>query len=128
MKLNKPAKAAFERLSSLALKGVGGTAQLGSRQRGALSLARWFPVIASVCVVALAAWAVREGVAASSVPPASFQRLVLAPALPEAPFSLRLFTGPVKTNSRGEIITGPSDDPVKQLVGAEAAGDRKSVV
>ena len=125
MKFNQPAKAAFERLSNLRLNVVSETAQLRSRQRGALSLARWFPVMASVCVVALTTWVVREGVAAASVvPPTSFQRLVLAPALPEAPFSLRLFTGPVKTNSRGEIITGPGDDPVKQLVGAEAAGPR----
>ena len=54
----------------------------------------------------------------------SFERKVLAPSLPEAPFDLRFFSGAVKTNSRGEIITGPDSDPVKKLVGAEAAGSR----
>src|SRR5919107_3426719 len=62
------------------------------------------------------------GIGARAAP--VFERKVLAPALPEAPFSLRYFSGPVKTNSRGEIITGPDDDPVKKLVGAEAAGPR----
>ncbi|HEX9140828.1 MAG TPA: hypothetical protein VF833_01270, partial [Gaiellaceae bacterium] len=33
----------------------------------------------------------------------------------------------MKTNSRGEIITGPNDDPVKKLVGAEAAGQRAGI-
>jgi DNA-binding beta-propeller fold protein YncE len=55
---------------------------------------------------------------------ANFVPTVLSPALPEAPFDLRYFSGPVKTNSRGEIITGRDDDPVKKLVGAEAAGPR----
>ena len=49
---------------------------------------------------------------------------MLAPALPESPFGLRFFPGAVKTNSRGEIITGPNDDPVKNIVGAESAGER----
>jgi hypothetical protein len=44
--------------------------------------------------------------------------------LPESPFELRFFSGAVKTNSRGDIITRPDDDPVKNLVGAESAGDR----
>jgi hypothetical protein len=30
----------------------------------------------------------------------------------------------VKTDSRGEIITGRNNDPVKRIVGAEAAGPR----
>lgn len=42
----------------------------------------------------------------------------------EAPFELRFFTTPVKTNSQGQIITGPTSDPVKKIVGAEAAGER----
>jgi DNA-binding beta-propeller fold protein YncE len=58
------------------------------------------------------------------MPSAVFERMVLAPALPEAPFRLRFFSGPVKTDSAGRIITGPSDDPVKNLVGAEPAGVR----
>ena len=45
-------------------------------------------------------------------------------SLPEAPFDLRIFTGAVKTDSRGEIIDGADTDPVKKLVGAEAAGPR----
>jgi Uncharacterized conserved protein len=43
---------------------------------------------------------------------------------PEAPDELRLFTTAVKTDSKGEIITGPNSDPVKNVVGSEAAGDR----
>lgn len=62
-------------------------------------------------------------VTAMQSPPA-FERKVLAPSLPEAPFDLRIFTGAVKTDSRGEIIDGPDTDPVKKLVGAEAAGPR----
>lgn len=62
----------------------------------------------------------------------SFERLIMRPVgsnaagstEPEAPLELRLFAGPVKTNSRGEIITGSSNDPIKNLVGAESAGDR----
>ena len=57
----------------------------------------------------------------------AFERRVLAPSLPEAPFDLRFFTGAVKTNSRGEIISGADSDPVKKLVGAEAAGPRAGI-
>jgi DNA-binding beta-propeller fold protein YncE/cytochrome c553 len=53
----------------------------------------------------------------------AFSPQVLVPP-PEAEFKLRLFTGPVKTNSAGQIITGPTSDPVKTLVGAEPAGER----
>ena len=56
------------------------------------------------------------GARATSLQPVTFERKVLSPALPEAPFPLRFFAGAVKTNSRGEIITGPDDDPVKKLV------------
>lgn len=52
---------------------------------------------------------------------------MLAPALPEAPFGLRFFSGAAKTNTSGEIITGPGDDPVRKLVGAETAGPRVGV-
>jgi DNA-binding beta-propeller fold protein YncE len=55
---------------------------------------------------------------------APFDRLVLAPAGPEAPFHLRFFSTAVKTDSRGRILTGPTSDPVKNLVGAEPAGLR----
>ncbi|HEX8117980.1 MAG TPA: beta-propeller fold lactonase family protein, partial [Pyrinomonadaceae bacterium] len=54
---------------------------------------------------------------------AVFQRRVLETP-PEAPFELRLFETAVKTNSKGEIITGPTSDPVKNIVGAESAGVR----
>ncbi len=52
---------------------------------------------------------------------AAFQRKVLTPP-GEAVFNLRFFSTPVKTDSNGKIITGPNNDPVKNLVGAEAAG------
>lgn len=87
----------------------------------------WFPIVALIAMVALAIWAIRAGVASAPVQSASFELRVLSPALPESPFALRFFSGPVKTNSRGEIITGPDDDLVKRLVGAEAAGLRAGV-
>ncbi len=76
-------------------------------------------------LVAVASVGVRA--TSSTMQPAAFERRVLSPALPEAPFPLRFFSGAVKTNSRGEIITGPDDDPVKRLVGAEAAGERAGI-
>src|SRR5215216_6581558 len=42
----------------------------------------------------------------------------------ESPLALRIFTTAVKTDSRGRIITGPTSDPVKNIVGAEPAGQR----
>jgi DNA-binding beta-propeller fold protein YncE len=54
---------------------------------------------------------------------AAFERHILLPP-GEAPFPLRFFTTAVKTDSRGRIITGPNSDPVKNIVGAEAAGER----
>src|SRR5499433_3847601 len=54
---------------------------------------------------------------------APFERKILRP-LPEAPLNLRFFTTGVKTDSRGRIITGPNSEPVKQIVGQEAAGER----
>jgi hypothetical protein len=53
---------------------------------------------------------------------APFTRHVMAPVGPEAPLELRQFVGPVKTDSRGRIITGPNSDPVKNIVGAASAG------
>jgi DNA-binding beta-propeller fold protein YncE len=52
-----------------------------------------------------------------------FERKVLLPP-GEAPFNLRFFPGAVKVDSQGKIITGPTSDPVKKLVGAEPAGER----
>lgn len=54
---------------------------------------------------------------------ASFQPRVLATS-GESPLDLRFFTTAVKTDSRGRIITGPNSDPVKNIVGAEPAGER----
>src|ERR1044072_7374080 len=42
----------------------------------------------------------------------------------ESPLELRIFITAVKTDSRGRIITGPNSDPVKNIVGAESAGER----
>src|SRR4051812_24150821 len=56
-----------------------------------------------------------------------FDPRVLAAALPEAPFDLRFFTGPVKTTPDGKIITGPGFAGPRRLVGAEAAGERAGV-
>lgn len=42
----------------------------------------------------------------------------------ESPLELRIFITAVKTDSRGRIITGPTSDPVKNIVGAESAGER----
>ena len=87
---------------------------------------RWLPIL-TVGLVAAIGSGLGVLVAAMQSPPAAFQRKVLTPALPEAPFSLRFFSGAVKTDSRGEIIDGPDDDPVKKLVGAEAAGPRAGI-
>jgi DNA-binding beta-propeller fold protein YncE len=86
-----------------------------------------FPVVVAVWTCALIVSAVNGGVLATPAQTVDFEARVLAPALPEAPFGLRFFPGAVKTNSRGEIITGPDDDPVKKLVGAEAAGERAGI-
>ena len=84
----------------------------------------WFNVILGVWTLALVGAVSRVGATASTMQSESFVRKVLTPALPESPFGLRFFPGAVKTNSRGEIITGADDDPVKNLVGAESAGER----
>lgn len=47
---------------------------------------------------------------------------------PEAPLELRFFTTAVKTDSKGQIITGPTSDPVKNIVGAEPAGERAGLM
>lgn len=46
---------------------------------------------------------------------------------PEAAFELRLFDTGVKTDSQGNIITGPTSDPVKNLVGEQSAGARAGI-
>ena len=57
---------------------------------------------------------------------ASFQYKVLTQE-EEAPLELRFFTTAVKTDSRGRIITGLTSDPVKNIVGAEPAGERAGI-
>src|ERR1700750_718156 len=52
-----------------------------------------------------------------------FERRVLS-TTKEAPFELRFFETAVKTDSQGKIITGPNNDPVKNILGAESAGER----
>ena len=85
----------------------------------------WSVLFIGIWSLALLGAAVRGAATpAAALQSETFVPKVLAPALPEAPFELRFFPGAVKTNSRGEIITGPDDDPVKNLVGAESAGDR----
>jgi DNA-binding beta-propeller fold protein YncE len=80
-------------------------------------------VALAVCLGAAAVIFRASAFQAGTTLSAPFERRVLA-TLPEAPFNLRFFTTAVKTDSRGRIITGPTDDPVKNVVGAEAAGER----
>src|SRR5215216_1019216 len=83
-----------------------------------------YTVVGLVLVAVLAALVFRANagpvVATLSAP---FERKILEPPT-EAPFELRFFTTAVKTDSRGRIITGPTSDPVKNIVGAEPAGER----
>src|ERR1044072_2144909 len=41
----------------------------------------------------------------------------------EAPLPLRFFSTAVKTDSRGRIIPGPTNDPVKNIVDREEGGE-----
>ncbi|HEV2914744.1 MAG TPA: YncE family protein [Pyrinomonadaceae bacterium] len=86
-----------------------------------------YAILASVLGLGLVWLALRAGhTSASSAPlllSASFQQKVLK-TTPEAPLALRLFETAVKTDSQGKIITGPTSDPVKNIVGAEPAGER----
>ncbi|HKR01349.1 MAG TPA: hypothetical protein VJT09_11795, partial [Pyrinomonadaceae bacterium] len=76
--------------------------------------------------------AFRADFSASAGPPrpslsAAFERKILATGH-EAPLPLRLFTTAVKTDSQGRIITGETSDPVKNIVGAEPAGERAGLM
>src|SRR5438874_9894785 len=78
-----------------------------------------------VLVVALfAAVSLRSGLPARKQLSSPFQQNILAAVTPESPLELRLFVAPVKTDSTGRIITGPNNDPVKNIVGAQSAGIR----
>jgi hypothetical protein len=95
------------------------------RRRGVDS---WFFSVVGVWLLVLVGAAVRGAATATALQSGpTFVPKVLAPALPESPFDLRFFAGAVKTNSRGEIITGLANDPVKNIVGAESAADRAGV-
>ncbi len=66
----------------------------------------------------------RASARATHVPlSAPFEIRVLA-TTKEAPLELRFFTTAVKTDAKGQIITGPTSDPVKNIMGAEPAGER----
>ena len=56
----------------------------------------------------------------------NFQPRVLSTS-GESPLALRIFITAVKTDSRGRIITGPTSDPIKNVVGAEPAGERGGI-
>src|SRR5437870_100919 len=63
----------------------------------------------------------------AAVQSTSFTEQILAPVGPESPLELRLFSTPAKTDSRHRVITGQTSDPVKNFIGAEAAGTRAGV-
>jgi len=48
----------------------------------------------------------------------------LLATMAEAPLPLRFFSTAVKLDSQGRIITGPTIDPVKNIVGPELTGER----
>jgi DNA-binding beta-propeller fold protein YncE len=81
-------------------------------------------VIAVMIAAGLASFLFRTSAAPfAATLSAPFERKILQPP-GEAPFNLRFFTTAVKTDSRGRIITGPTSDPVKEIIGAEPAGER----
>jgi hypothetical protein len=66
----------------------------------------WLFIFIGIWLLALVGAAGRGAATATALQSGTFVRKVLAPALPESPFDLRFFSDAVKTNSRGEIITG----------------------
>ncbi|MBV9211545.1 MAG: YncE family protein, partial [Acidobacteria bacterium] len=92
-----------------------------------VNLVKYFVLVTTLCMGA--GWLVFHDIFRASADPvrqtfsAPFERKILIPE-PEAPLDLRFFETAVKTDSRGEIITGPTSDPVKNIVGAERAGIR----
>src|SRR5215510_4260829 len=86
-------------------------------------------LLLSLALVLMAAWlmlrtdfrsSARQG---NLILSPNFQPRILSTS-GESPLELRLFTTAVKTDSRGRIITGPNNDPVKNILGAEPAGER----
>jgi DNA-binding beta-propeller fold protein YncE/mono/diheme cytochrome c family protein len=94
------------------------------RSRGPLTHAGWNSLLAGIAVFGALSLLAFQTTTHRNLSSTTFSKLVLAAVLPESPFHLRFFPTPVKTDSRGRIISGPSNDPVKNFVGAEAAGER----
>ncbi|HEY0481455.1 MAG TPA: beta-propeller fold lactonase family protein [Kofleriaceae bacterium] len=95
-------------------------------QRNTAASLRWLRGPAAAAAVGAGALIM---VLAADTPaaPSAFTHHVLAPVGPEAPEALRLFPTPVKSDSRGRVISGQTSDPVKNIVGAEAAGTRAGI-
>src|SRR4051812_30255087 len=95
--------------------------------RGATNMGRRLQVLFTCAAVAACALWLMSGARRADATRSNqtfseaFQRKILETP-PEAPFELRFFETAVKTDSRGRIITGPTSDPVKNIVGAEPAG------
>jgi len=84
-----------------------------------------FTTLAVVAAITAFAMSDRVGAQGRLTLGAPFERLVLAAALPEAPFHLRFFSTPVKTDAQGNLLTDADNSGgLKDLVGAEAAGTR----
>lgn len=83
---------------------------------------RWLHVTVGVLAAGGLITALSSGTPAATS--GSFTVHILAPVGPEAPLELRLFPTAVKADSSGQVITGQTSDPVKTIVGAEAAGTR----
>ena len=79
---------------------------------------------AATTFIACAAVGYRVAAQGSSTLGPAFERRIMAPALPESPFALRLFSTAVKTDGGGNVITSIDAPPPHNLVGAEAAGER----
>jgi len=67
-----------------------------------------FLVLQACCLLLLGAVVSQVGAQGGGTLSAPFERLVLAPAGPEAPFHLRFFSTAVKNDSQGRILTGPT--------------------
>src|SRR2546423_16664 len=82
----------------------------------------WATWIGSIVIAGAAAYGIAAQTAATLG--ATFERRILAAALPEAAFDLRFFSTAVKTDTSGQIITDVNAAGPRRLVGAEAAGER----
>src|SRR5262245_11488400 len=107
-------------VQSLRLEEQGGSVNVKSHARVWKQIVGTFAVSVLVTSIAVEYRAAAQG---STLGPA-FDRHVLKAALPESPFDLRLFSTAVKTDSNGRVITDVDAPGPRNLVGAEAAGDR----